>query len=66
MNYGLRRIDEEILTKSRRPPQVKSSKAQIQAKYHKIPTIRFEDQTILPFIFGHFSVTLADTFAGLY
>jgi len=23
---------------------VKSSKSQIQAKYHKIPTIRFEDQ----------------------
>mgnify|MGYP001814845740 CR=1 FL=1 len=44
MNYGLKRIDEVVLTKSKRPPQVKSSKAQIQAKYHKIPTIRFEDQ----------------------
>ena len=49
MNYGLRRIDEVILTKSRRPPQVKSSKAQIQAKYHKIPTIRFEDQKLTSF-----------------
>src|SRR5210317_1820652 len=49
MNYGLRRIDEVILTKSRRPPQVKSSKSQIQAKYHKIPTIRFEDQKLTSF-----------------
>jgi len=28
---------------------VKSSKAQIQAKYHKIPTIRFEDQRLTSF-----------------
>jgi len=28
---------------------VKSSKAQIQAKYHKIPVIRFEDQQLTSF-----------------
>jgi len=28
---------------------VKSSKAQIQTKYHKIPTIRFEDQRLTSF-----------------
>ena len=33
----------------RRSPQVKSSKAQIQAKYHKIPTIHFEDQRLTSF-----------------
>jgi hypothetical protein len=49
MNSGLTEIVEEIRTKSRRPPQVKSSKAQIQVKYHKIPTIRFEDQKLTSF-----------------
>ena len=44
MNSGLKEIEEEIQTKFRRPPQVKSSKAQIHAKFHKIPAIRFEDQ----------------------
>lgn len=33
----------------RRPPQVKSSKSQIHAKYHRIPTIRFEDQQLTSF-----------------
>jgi len=28
---------------------VKSSKAEIQAKYHKIPVIRFEDQKLTSF-----------------
>ena len=28
---------------------MKSSKAQIQAKFHKIPTIRFEDQRLTSF-----------------
>jgi hypothetical protein len=37
MNSGLTEIVEEIQTKFRRPPQVKSSKAQIHAKFHKIP-----------------------------
>jgi len=41
MNSGLNEIEEEKQSLFRRPPQVKSSKAQIQAKYHKIPTIRF-------------------------
>ena len=30
-------------TRIRRPPQVKSSKAEIHAKFHKIPRIRFSD-----------------------
>jgi hypothetical protein len=33
----------------RRPPQVKSSKSQIHAKFHRIPTIRFEDQQLTSF-----------------
>jgi len=49
MNSGLTEIVEEIQTKFRRPPQVKSSKAQIHAKFHKIPTIRFEDQKLTSF-----------------
>ena len=44
MNNGLKEIEEEKQTLLRRPPQLKSSKAQIHAKYHKIPAIRFEDQ----------------------
>ena len=39
----------KILTQFRRPPQVKSSKAQINAKFHKIPEIRFEDQKLTSF-----------------
>jgi len=34
---------------SRRSPQVKSSKAQIHAKYYKIPVIKFEDQRLTSF-----------------
>ena len=49
MNSGLNEIEEEKQTLFRRPPQVKSSKAQIQVKYHKIPTIRFEDQKLTSF-----------------
>ena len=49
MNNGLKEIVEEIQTKFRRPPQVKSSKAQIHAKFHKIPTICFEDQKLTSF-----------------
>ena len=44
MNSGLTEFVEEIQTKCRRPLQVKSSKTQIHAKFHKILTIRFEDQ----------------------
>ncbi len=43
MNSGLKEIEEEQ-NLLRRPPQVKSSKAQIHANYHKIPAISFEDQ----------------------
>jgi len=32
-----------------RPPQVKSKKAQITAKFHKIPMIRSEDQQLTSF-----------------
>src|SRR5210317_2403616 len=49
MNNGLTEIVEEIQTKSRRPPQVKSSKAQIHAKFHKIPVINFQDQKLTSF-----------------
>jgi hypothetical protein len=49
VNSGLKEIEEEKQTLSRRPPQVKSSKAQIHAKYHKIPAIRFEDQKLTSF-----------------
>ena len=49
MNNGLMEIVEEIQTKSRRPPQVKSSKAQIHAKFHKIPVINFQDQKLTSF-----------------
>jgi hypothetical protein len=48
-DHGLTEIVEEIRTISRRPPQVKSSRAQIHAKFHKIPTIRFEDQRLTSF-----------------
>ncbi len=44
MNNGLKEMEEEKQTLLRMPPQLKSSKAQIHAKYHKIPAIRFEDQ----------------------
>jgi hypothetical protein len=49
MNNGLTEIVEEIRTKFRRPPQVKSSKAQIHAKFHKIPVINFQDQKLTSF-----------------
>ena len=48
-DHGLTEIVAEIQTISRRPPQVISSKAQIHAKFHKIPTIRFEDQKLASF-----------------
>jgi hypothetical protein len=49
MNKGYNEIESNKITLFRRPPQVKSSKAQIQAKFHKIPKIRFEDQQITSF-----------------
>jgi len=49
MNKGYNEFELNKITQFRRPPQVKSSKAQIQAKFHKIPQIRFEDQQITSF-----------------
>jgi len=46
---GRNDLETIITTESRRSPQVKSRKAQIQAKFHKIPTIRFEDQRLTSF-----------------
>ena len=45
----IKSLRNETQTLFRRPPQVKSSKAQIQAKCHKIPAIRFEDQRLTSF-----------------
>ena len=56
MNSGLTEIVEEIQTKFRRPPQVKSSKAQIHAKFHNIPTIRSEYQKLLDEVKNMFKV----------
>jgi len=49
MNNGYNGFEKPKITLFRRPPQVKSSKEQIHAKFHKIPTIRFEDQQIASF-----------------
>ena len=49
MNCGYIEIVYQTIDQFRRPPQVKSSKAQIQAKYHKIPALRFEDQKLTSF-----------------
>jgi hypothetical protein len=49
MNKGYNELAKQKTTIFRRPPQVKSSKAQIFAKFHKIPTIRFEDQELTSF-----------------
>ena len=46
---GINRLSTKQSPQSRRPPQVKSSKAQITAKIHKIPVIRFEDQQLTSF-----------------
>ena len=46
MNSGLTEIAEEIRTKSKKSLQISSSKAQIHAKFHKIPTIHFKDQKL--------------------
>jgi len=49
MDKGYKEFHYKTKTISRRSPQVKSSKAQIQARYHKIPAIRFEDQKLTSF-----------------
>ena len=49
MNNGYILFGKTKITLFRRPPQVKSSKSQIHAKFHKIPVIRFEDQKLTSF-----------------
>ncbi|NOX33759.1 MAG: hypothetical protein GXP56_08465 [Deltaproteobacteria bacterium] len=49
MNKGYNELTKQKTTLFRRPPQVKSSKAQIYTKFHKIPEIRFEDQQLTSF-----------------
>ena len=49
MNKGYNRLAIPKKPIFRRSPQVKSSKAQIFTKVHKIPTLRFEDQKLTSF-----------------
>jgi hypothetical protein len=49
MDKGYKELRQPKISFSRRSPQVKSSKAQIQAKFHKIPVVRFEDQKLTSF-----------------
>jgi hypothetical protein len=49
MDKGYKDLAKRNLNQSRRPPQVKSSKAEKHAKYHKIPVIQFEDQKLTSF-----------------
>lgn len=49
MNKGYIKFATTKLTEFRRPPQVKSSKAQIYTKFHKIPEINFEDRQLTSF-----------------
>jgi hypothetical protein len=44
MDKGYKDLAQKTQAATRRSPQVKSSKAEIKAKYHKIPMIHFEDQ----------------------
>jgi hypothetical protein len=44
MDKGYKDLEQRNLTQSRRPPKVKSSKSEIQAKYHisaSVPLARF-------------------------
>ncbi len=49
MNKDYIKFTTTKLTEFRRSPQVKSSKAQIYTKFHKIPEINFEDRQLTPF-----------------
>jgi hypothetical protein len=49
VDSGYKGFANQLQIASRRPPQVKSSKAEMHAKYHKIPVIRFEDQNLTSF-----------------
>ena len=50
MNKGYIEFATNKITKFRRPPQVKSSKAQIYTKFHKIPEINFEERQLTSFV----------------
>lgn len=49
MNKGYSKFAKTKTTEFRRAPQVKSSKAQIYTKFHKIPEINFEDMQLTSF-----------------
>ena len=49
MNKGYIKLYRQKITEFRRPPQVKSSKAQIYTKFHKIPEINFEERQLTSF-----------------
>lgn len=49
MNKGYNEFANNKITEFRRPPQVKSSKAQIYTKFHKIPEISFEQRQLTSF-----------------
>ncbi len=49
MNKGYNKFTRQKTTLIRRSPQVKSSKAQIYTKFHKIPQVLFEDQKLTSF-----------------
>lgn len=49
MNKGYIKLSRQKTTEFRRPPQVKSSKTQIYAKFHKIPEINFEEKQLTSF-----------------
>ena len=49
MNKGYIEFATTYIIKFRRPPQVKSSKAQIYTKFHKIPEINFEERQLTSF-----------------
>jgi hypothetical protein len=49
MNKGYIEFAKNDINPFRRPPQVKSSKAQIYAKFHKIPEINFEERQLTSF-----------------
>ena len=50
MNRGLIKIDQTNIDPIQEPQKAKCSKAQIQAKFHKIPAFPFEDQKITSFL----------------
>lgn len=49
MNKGYIEFATTNKAEFRRPPQVKSSKAQIYTKFHKIPEINFEERQLTSF-----------------